>query len=376
MSTPRPANAAADLSARPDHPVHAPAVASGARMPVALIGAGAIGRMHHERALVHPEVRIAAVADPSPEARAWASQQGLPWFEDAGDLLQTRQVAAAIVATPNTLHRDAALACIRKGVVPLVEKPVADTVESGLAIVRASAEHGVPALVGHQRRHNLITQQARRLVQDGVLGRPVAAQVLAAWLKPDAYFEMAWRRSPGGGPILINLIHDVDQLRFLLGEVRQVQALKSSAVRGHPVEDTAAAVLHMASGALVTVLTSDTAVSPWNWDLGAGEAAHYPRQDIDSLTLMGTEGSLTLPRLSVWRYPGTRGWHEPLQQSRIAPHHRDPYAEQLRHLRAVAEGRETPLCSALDGLRTLQATLALHEAADGGRAVVLPELQA
>lgn len=194
---------------------------------------------------------------------------------------------------------------------------------------------------------------------------------MATWLKPDAYFELDWRRSPGGGPILINLIHDIDLLRFLLGEVISVQAATSNAIRGFGVEDTAAVLLRFENGVLGTISVTDAAVAPWNWDLSAGEAVHYPRQDVDSHFLSGTEGSLTLPRLNLWRYRETRGWHEPLTRERTAVHWGDPYAEQLRHLRAVAEGIETPVCSGLDGLRTLQATLAVHEAARTGQPVSL-----
>jgi predicted dehydrogenase len=337
-----------------------------ARLPVALIGAGQIGRAHTRHADAHPDVRVCGVADPSDDARQWARAHGLPWHADPAALLDAVKPAAAIVATPNALHREAALACIDRGVPVLVEKPVADTLEAGLDVVRAGLRAGVPVMVGHQRRHNPIAREARRLVDEGVLGRPVAANVLAAWLKPDPYFQVAWRREPGGGPVLINLIHDVDLLRFLLGDVVSVQAQSSSAVRGFPVEDTAAVVMRLANGALATLLTTDTVASPWNWDLAAGEAAHFPRQDIDSHTLMGTEGSLTLPRLSVWRYAGARGWHERLTHTRSVPHTANPYDEQLRHLRAVAEGRETPLCSGLDGLRTLQATLAVLASARTG----------
>jgi len=344
-------------------------------MPVALIGAGQIGRMHVQRAAASPEIRFCGVADPSLATREWAAAHGLPWFGDAASLLDATRPRAALVATPNALHREAALACIDRGVPVLVEKPVSDTLEAGLDIVRAAARAGVPVMVGHHRRHNPIAREALRLLQAGVLGRPVAASVLATWLKPEPYFDVAWRREKGGGPVLINLIHDVDLLRFLLGDVVSVQAQASSAVRGFAVEDTAAAVMRFANGALATLLTTDTATAPWNWDLAAGEAAHYPRQEIDAYHLMGTEGALTLPRLEVWRYPGARGWHEALNVARSVPHTADPYVEQLRHLRAVAEGREAPLCSGLDGLRTLQATLAVLESAQAGSPVELAFLE-
>jgi predicted dehydrogenase len=196
---------------------------------------------------------------------------------------------------------------------------------------------------------------------------------LCTWLKPEGYFDVQWRRRRGGGPILINLIHDIDLMRHLFGEIASVQAQASNAVRGFEVEDTAAVVLRFRNGALGTVMVSDTAAAPWNWDLSAGEAERFPRQDINAHYYSGTEGSLTLPRLEVWRYRhGNAGWEQPLTMERTAPHSGDPYAEQLRHFAAVIVGSEEPVCSALDGLRTLQATLAVTQAAESGRVVELP----
>ncbi|VTU27309.1 Gfo/Idh/MocA family protein [Variovorax sp. RA8] len=339
------------------------------RMPVAVIGAGAIGRMHVERLLGHPEVAPAAIADPTPAARDYAAGIGVPWFADHRELLDRTRPGAVIVATPNSTHAEVGIACIERRLPVLMEKPVADTVAQGQRLCDAAAAAGVPLLVGHQRRHNPILRHARKLLADGIVGKPVSVTAMATWLKPDSYFELAWRRQAGGGPVLINLIHDIDLLRFLIGEVDSVQAMASNAVRGYEVEDTAAVLMRFACGALATLAVSDAAVAPWNWDLAAGEAAHYAQLDVNSHYISGTEGSLALPRLEVWRYAGTRGWHEPLTCSRTPVHRGDPYVEQLRHLRAVAEGREAPVCSGADGLRTLQAALAVQEAVRSQRPV-------
>jgi predicted dehydrogenase len=264
---------------------------------------------------------------------------------------------------------DVGIACLRAGVTALVEKPIADDPAAAARLCEEAQRTGTPLLVGHHRRHNVALQRARELVRGGAIGRPVTATVMATWLKPDAYFDLAWRRSAGGGPVLINLIHDIDMLRFLFGEVRSVQAMRSNVVRGFEVEDTAAALLRMDNGMLVSMAVTDAAVSPWNWDLGAGEAAHFPQQPDDSHYVSGTEGALTLPHLRLWQYRGARGWHEPLSREETPPHRCDPYERQLQHLRDVAERKEEPICSGSDGLRTLQATLAVLQAARTEQAV-------
>lgn len=341
------------------------------KMNLAVIGAGAIGRTHIELALGHADVCLAAIADPSEGARALAADCGVPWFADYQQMLAQVLPQAAIVATPNATHVSVAMDCMARGIPVLVEKPIADTVEEARALCAAAERAGLPLLVGHHRRHNPIIRRAREIMDAGRLGRPVTATVMATFLKPDSYFEVAWRKQAGGGPILINLIHDIDLLRVLLGEIHSLQAMRSNAARGFAVEDSAAVMLRFVSGALATITLSDATVAPWNWDLAAGEAAHYPRQTVNTHFISGTEGSLTLPTLELWTYRERRGWHDPMTLERSALHQANPYVEQLRHLRAVVEGREPPLCSGRDALRTLQATLAVHRSASSGQSVLL-----
>jgi predicted dehydrogenase len=341
------------------------------RLPVALIGAGGIGRPHAERMLHHPDVSLAGIADPTPAGRAYAESIGVPWFADPAAVLDATQPGAALVATPNATHASIGLQCVERGIAVLMEKPITDTLAEAERLCDGAETAKVALLVGHQRRHSIRVRTARAWVAQGRIGRPVAANVMATWLKPDDYFDLQWRKQPGGGPVLINLIHDIDLLRHLIGEVASVQAMTSNAVRGFAVEDSAALILRFGNGAIATLITSDATPAPWNYDLGAGELERFPQQDADAIYLCGTEGSLTLPRLQLWRYGGARGWAEALTQERTASAHADPYDEQLRHLRAVVEGREAPLCSGRDALATLRCALAVHEAAASGRTVAL-----
>lgn len=346
------------------------------KLPLAVIGAGLIGRTHIDRALNSASVELIGIADPTPQAAVLARSARVPCFPDHRSLLTELKPKGVVVATPNVTHVQITLDCLERGAAVLVEKPIADTLEDAQRICEASRKSGLPVLVGHQRRHNPIVRKAKSIVDAGTLGRPVSATVLCTWLKPLDYFDVAWRRQPGGGPILINLIHDIDLMRHFYGEIEGVQALASNQVRGFEVEDTAVVALRFRNGALGTVTVSDTATTPWNWDLSAGEAERFPRQDINAHFYSGTEGSLTLPRLEVWRYRKDQGaalgWHDPLTMERTAVHAGCPYTEQLRHFAALVAGDEEAVCSALDGLRTLEATLAVTQAAAAQRQVLLP----
>ena len=202
-----------------------------------------------------------------------------------------------IAATPNSLHVENGLDCVEHGTPVLVEKPIAESMEEAAHLAEAAEAAGVPLLVGHHRRHSIILAKARETVQDGILGQIVAVMGSALFYKPDYYFdEGPWRRETGGGPILINMIHEVDDLRYLCGEIVAVQALASSETRGFPVEDTVAINLRFADGALGTFMLSDTAASARSWEQTSQENAsyaHYP--DEDCYLISGTRGSLAVP---------------------------------------------------------------------------------
>ena len=128
-----------------------------ARMPLAVLGAGAVGRMHMQRCLQHDAVCLAAIADPLPASRGLAQELGVPWFADVQELLAVTRPCGVIAATPNDTHADVAIACIDHGVPVLVEKPVADTVHAAERLCTHAEHRGVALLVG---RHD-ITRRCR-----------------------------------------------------------------------------------------------------------------------------------------------------------------------------------------------------------------------
>lgn len=342
-----------------------------AAVNLAVIGAGLVGRRHAEIIANEPETRLAAVVDPAPAGRALAARLGAPWFASFADLLAARRPDGVIVATPNQLHVEHGLAAVAAGIPAIVEKPLADDVAGAERLVAAAERAGVPLLVGHHRRYSPIIRAAKAVIDAGRLGRILTVHGHFWILKPDDYFAAAWRRAPGAGPVLVNLIHDIDLFRHLCGEIVSVQAAESNGARGHAVEDTAAILLRFANGALGTVTASDAVAAPWSWETTSGENPAYLRQDQVCYQIGGTDGALAIPTLELWRYPGKRGWWEALAHERVAVAREDPLKSQIRHFRDVVRGRASPLVPAREGLATLKVTAAIKEAARTGAAVTV-----
>jgi predicted dehydrogenase len=346
---------------------------------IAVVGAGLIGRRHIELIRESDRCSLAGIVDPSPAAEEFCKQTGQSLFKSLDDLLAHHKPDGIILATPNQLHAEQALLCIAFGVPTLVEKPLAHTLDAGAEICKAAEDAGVPILVGHYRRHSPIMKEAKSIIDSGSLGNLVAVVGMTLFYKAEneGYFTDApWRKEPGGGPILINLIHEVDALRSLCGEIVEVQAISSNSTRKFEVEDTAAISFRFANGALGTYMLSDTAASDRSWEHTSGENPRFSKAHTDGndcLLISGTFGSLSIPTMRLLHYPTEkdRSWHKALEESVHPVDYVDPLECQLAHFCDVIEGKALPAVSAVDGLQNLKVVEAIGEAARTGRPVSL-----
>lgn len=342
---------------------------------IAVAGAGLIGRTHVALAAGSATVDLVAVVDPAPAAADLAAQRGVPWYATLDELLARERLDGIVLATPNAMHVPQAMQCLDAGLAVLLEKPVAATVAEGERLLRHIEAVRGRVLVGHHRAHSPIMAKARSVVASGQLGRLVSVVGTCTFLKPDHYFnDGPWRREPGGGPILINMIHEVHNLRILCGEIVAVQAIASHAVRGFAVEDTVAITLQFANGMLGSFMLSDTAASARNWEHTSQENKAYPTYgDEDCYVLSGTQGSLAVPTMRLRTYPSGEGrsWWKPLELGVVGLVREDPLWRQMEHFGAVARGEAAPLVTAQDGVQNLRVTEAIVEAARSGCTVRL-----
>jgi predicted dehydrogenase len=347
---------------------------SAVRMAVA--GAGLIGARHIEEIRKSARAQLSAIVDVSPAAADLAAGLGVPAYACVDELLERDKPDGLIVATPNRFHADQAIQSVEAGVPALVEKPLAHTLQDGVRLCEAAERTGVAVLVGHHRRHSPILRAAVDVVRSGILGPVVGVMGSAVFYKPDSdgYYDgpNAWRREPGGGPILINMIHEIDNLRALVGEIVAVQAMASNTTRRFEVEDTVAIGLRFANGALGTFLLSDTGASPRSWEQTSGENdAFFTDPDEDCYAVIGTRGSLGIPtlRLRYYERDGDRSWNKPFRTRRVPVERHDPLATQIEHFVRVVRGEAPPLVSARDGLQNLRVIDAIGRAASRGGVV-------
>jgi predicted dehydrogenase len=340
-----------------------------------IVGTGLIGRVHAVSARGAPTTELVAVCGIDAGAGALADELGVPLCADYRTLTE-HDVEGVVVAVPNHLHLEIAAHFAAAGVHLLVEKPIADTVAAGRELCSVAEQRGVHLLIGHQRRHSSLVEVAADAVAHSI-GRVVAIDVMVTMRKPDSYYATSWRRRAGAGPLLVNLVHDVDLVRAVCGEIDCVQAFSTRLGRAFDFDDTAAVLLQFRNGALGTMVLSESTPSPWSWEASAGESLGFHHAGRDYLRVLGDEASLSFPSVTLWSYDaadGEPGWSSPLHARRMDVRRNDAYLDQLVHFAGVVRGVEPPRVPGQEGLRSLAVVAAVIEATRRRAAVDVDEI--
>ncbi len=347
---------------------------------IGIIGCGAMGRIHAENLRTLPGARLVAVSDPYKGAcQRLVEECDVPpsCYGDYADLLERPDIDAAIVTVPNALHRTVTLAAIAAGKHVLLEKPLAHSVDDGLAIVHAVEQSDRLVMLGFNNRFRAPAKALRQAVTAGRLGTVYYAR--ARWLRRQGLPPRAsWftsRMAAGGGPLIDIGVHVLDLALHMMGYPQPIAAfgvahahfglerarvvsslLGSEAAPADlfDVEDFAAGMVTLANGATVLVETS--------W------AAFIGDDDL-SLELLGSAGGARLTNddqsgLSI--FTTLDG-----EQVDITPRldESDPHLEEMRaFLAAIRTGGEPPV-SVRDGLEALAIIEAIYASAQSGEAV-------
>ena len=340
------------------------------KINISIVGTGLMGLQHIKAISKSKKANLHSIVDISDNAKKLSNKYKIPLYSDVSSLLKANQLDAVIVATPNQLHEKHTISFLKKKIPVLLEKPISDNIKSAKKIIISSKKNKTPLLIGYHRRHNAIVSKVKTIIRSGKLGNIVSANVLCWLYKHKEYFKETWRISRGGGPLGINLVHDIDMICYLLGSIRYVQAFTTNKTRKHKVEDTATVNLIFESGALCTLNISDTIVAPWSYELTAGENPAYPVTNQSAYMIGGTKGSIQFPNLKYWFYKKERSWWNKIfLKSDINKKDDNTLVNQIDHFSDVVLKKVKPKVNGSDGLNSLKIFAAITKSAKTGKKI-------
>ena len=328
-----------------------------------LVGLGSMGRNHLRVISNHPDTTLAAIADTDPAAlEAAVAQTEAQGFADPLAMIGDAELDGVVIAAPTTAHRALALAAIERGIGLLVEKPLAATVEDGLAIVAAARKRNVRVQVGHVERYNPAVLEMGRLLRSGWLSTIYAITSRRAGPFPARIRDVG---------VTVDLgTHDVDMLCWIAGE-RPVRVYAETAQRLHAShEDLTFGLLHFPSGA-TGFLDVDWLTPAKRRSLVAlGEEGMF---ELDYLTQ-----KLTFTRSNVERPQMIGGYATTFSGdvAEIPIQSIEPLRAQLDEFVRVLRTGERPYVDGEDGLWAVAMANALLTAAAERRPIDLSDLPA
>lgn len=265
-------------------------------MNIGIFGGGMIAQFHAKaiQAMSHATLH-SVYARRADQAEATAAEFGCRAYSDPDAFLADPELDIVTVATPSGAHLEPALAAAKAGKHVICEKPLEITPERIDRMIAACDEAGVTLSGVFNRRFHPAMEAFKQAVEQGRFGRLTMCDAYVKWFRDQAYYDSgAWRgtwKLDGGGALMNQSIHTIDQLIYLAGDVARVTA--STACLAHEnieVEDTAVALLEFKSGAR-GVIQGSTAC--WS-------SSGHPAE----VQLCGTEGSVFLAdeAFRVWDF--------------------------------------------------------------------------
>jgi predicted dehydrogenase len=225
------------------------------KLRLALVGVGAnVYPMHHP-ALQLPTTQVVGAADINGAAADKAAAEwGCPAFTDFHAMLDSVEADAVVVMTPHYLHAQMAMDALNAGFHVLVEKPMALDVSEADAMIETAKKAGKLLAVNFQQRTRPEIVAARKLINEGHLGKIQHVDIKITWTRTALYYSMVdWRGTwwGEGGAVLMNQgPHELDLVCHLIGNPARVFGWTRTIQHQIEAEDTIQAMVDWPSGTL------------------------------------------------------------------------------------------------------------------------------
>lgn len=219
-------------------------------------------------------------------AEAFAREKGFPLYDSYAKALADPAVDAVVLATPHTLHAGQVVAAAKAGKHVFTEKPLALTVKSAAAAVRACAAAGVTLAVGYNWRFQPALQEVKRMLEDGRLGRLLHLE--GNFCGPSVYrfsrdhWHQAREEGPAGG-MTGRGVHTVDAYLYLAGPIASVHAQSFRRALDYGLDDTTSMLLRFRGGATGYISTIIATAETWRMQV-FGSKGWAEVGDVEHLT--------------------------------------------------------------------------------------------
>ncbi len=339
---------------------------------IGIIGAGAIANTHIEGLLKFPDkCKIVALCDIDPDkAQKKVEHYRLDAkvFQSYNDLLTEIEIDLVTILTPPFAHAETAIFALNAGVNVLVEKPMATSLEECDAMIAAAKQNGMLLPVVAQNRFKNPMMKLKSVLDSGIAGRILHAQVDSFWWRGQSYYDLWWRgtwEKEGGGCTLNHAVHHIDLLLWMTGMPTEIQAIITNINHENSeVEDFSSSVLlyddglvgqlnasliHHGENQRLTFQCENAAVSaPWRVQASAAMSNGFPKANKgleDEINKFYTE----LPDLQYEDHDG-----------------------QIANVLAAMVGEEKLLIEGVAGRNTIEVISAIFQSGSTGNRVKLP----
>jgi predicted dehydrogenase len=353
-------------------------------LKVGLVGTGSISWYHLPAYTQYPDsVELTAVCDiRREEMEKFAQKAGVTaCYTDFSEMLKNADIDAVDICTIHDQHEPQVLAAAAAGKQVFLEKPMGCTMQECNNMVRATEKAGVTFMVGHDLRYMPHTLAIKRIIESGELGQiRVTRCVLIANMPPGTggdYKLGAWLSDPrraGGGMMISGMIHQIDLLRYYVGDINTVNAVSRSVHYQTGAEEYACATLEFENGAIGDVIVIG---SPVRSKLGC------------EYTLYGDDGTVYSTRAENRTYQfghgiiaskkrGDQGEtfndFKPIEPVREHLAGDDPFVNEILHFAGCCRNGKEPLTSGKDNLGTVKVIFGIYESIRTGKKVDLATL--
>ncbi len=224
------------------------------KVRIGVAGVGGMGQGHCAYMGKLGVGELTAVSDSHPPiAEQVGKKFGVPYFSDPVKMLESGLVEAVLIATPHYFHPPIAVAAFKRGIHVLTEKPIGVSVKEGRRMARAAEKSGCVFSVMYQMRGAPAGQAAKKLIDDGRVGELVRVSMIMGWYRSQAYYDSGgWRatwKGEGGGVLLNQAPHGLDQFAWLVGMPKTLVGRTRTRLHEIEVEDEAWATMEFANGA-------------------------------------------------------------------------------------------------------------------------------